>query len=43
MDAGVDLATVAALAGHANLDVAQLYCLPGEHDLAQAVERVTWE
>lgn len=37
------LQIVAELAGHANLETTRLYTVPGEEELQQAVEKLSWE
>ena len=43
VDAGVSLDRVATLMGHSSLDTTAIYTRPGEQDLAQAVEKISWE
>jgi site-specific recombinase XerD len=40
IDQGVGIEQVASLLGHSTLDTTRIYTLPGEQDLARAVERL---
>jgi site-specific recombinase XerD len=43
LDAGVELTKIKALLGHESITTTALYTTPTQHDLAKAVERLSWE